>query len=98
MWRNGRRGRLKIYFWQQSAGSIPVIGTQPETFSKPTVFPAFSFSNSLFFCGRNSETLEESVVYQAQYGDNDVWICPLSMFLENITLDGEVQPRFKRIK
>lgn len=22
----GRRGRLKIYFWQQSAGSSPVIG------------------------------------------------------------------------
>lgn len=48
--------------------------------------------------GRNSETLEESVVYQAQYGDNDVWIRPLNMFLENIDLDGKVQPRFKRIK
>lgn len=48
--------------------------------------------------GRNSETLEESVVYQAEYGDNDVWIRPLSMFLENIDLDGKVQPRFKRIK
>ncbi len=26
MWRNGRRGRLKIYSWQQGAGSSPVIG------------------------------------------------------------------------
>lgn len=48
--------------------------------------------------GRNSETLEESVVYQAQYGDNDVWIRPLNMFLENVTLDGQVQPRFKYIE
>ena len=48
--------------------------------------------------GRNSETLEESMVYQAQYGDNDVWIRPLNMFLEKIDLDEQVQPRFKRIK
>ena len=27
MWRNGRRGRLKIFFGQPSAGSSPVIGT-----------------------------------------------------------------------
>lgn len=26
MWRNGRRGRLKIYSWQRGAGSSPAIG------------------------------------------------------------------------
>jgi hypothetical protein len=48
--------------------------------------------------GRNSETLEESIVYQALYGDQDVWIRPLSMFLETIVIDGEPQPRFKRVE
>lgn len=32
MWRNGRRGRLKIYSWQQGAGSSPVIGNLTEWF------------------------------------------------------------------
>ncbi|MDF2550642.1 MAG: hypothetical protein K0S07_1709 [Chlamydiales bacterium] len=30
MWRNGRRGRLKIYSWRQGAGSSPVIGKKKE--------------------------------------------------------------------
>jgi len=46
--------------------------------------------------GRHSETLEELAVYQAMYGENDVWVRPLAMFLENIN-EGS-QPRFKLIK
>ncbi len=34
MWRNGRRGRLKIYSRQLGAGSNPVIGTSLDTFPK----------------------------------------------------------------
>ena len=47
--------------------------------------------------GRHSETLEEVVVYQALYGEGDVWVRPLNMFLESITINGKLQPRFKRI-
>lgn len=39
---------------------------------------------------RHSETLEEVVVYQALYGEYDVWVRPLEMFIEHL----ESKPRF----
>jgi hypothetical protein len=52
--------------------------------------------------GRHSETLEEFVVYQAEYydsefGNNAIWIRPVSMFLEKVTLNGEEVSRFQFI-
>lgn len=47
---------------------------------------------------RHSETLEELVVYQAQYGEGDVWVRPLDMFLETITIDGQSQSRFRLVQ
>lgn len=51
--------------------------------------------------GKHSETLEEMVVYKALYGDGDIWVRPLSMFITK--LDKEKYPgtpqeyRFKEI-
>lgn len=44
---------------------------------------------------RHSETLEEMVIYQALYGKEDVWVRPLSMFLEIVEINGQKIPRFK---
>lgn len=47
---------------------------------------------------RHSESLEELVVYQALQGAQDVWVRPLFLFLETISIDGaEPAPRFRWI-
>ena len=46
---------------------------------------------------KHSETLEEYVVYQAMYGNHDIWIRPRSMFEETITRDGITMKRFTEI-
>ena len=51
----------------------------------------------VFFVARHSETEEEMVVYRTLYGDFSYWVRPLGMFLENVEIDGLVQPRFERV-
>lgn len=43
---------------------------------------------------KHSETEEEHVVYRALYGEEGLWIRPLSMFTEQVEKDGQVIPRF----
>lgn len=47
---------------------------------------------------RHSESLEETVVYEALYGDGDVWVRPIGMFFETVEYKGETLPRFKRVE
>ncbi len=50
---------------------------------------------------RHSETLEEMVVYEAQYvtefGDQSVWVRPRSMFEEQVSFKGMNVDRFTQI-
>ena len=47
---------------------------------------------------KHSETLEELVVYRALYGDNNLWVRPLKMFLEIVEIEGKKVSRFKFIE
>ena len=43
---------------------------------------------------RHSETEEVFVVYRALYGDHGLWIRPLAMFTETVSVNGQSVPRF----
>lgn len=43
---------------------------------------------------QHSETEEELVVYRPDYGQRELWVRPLHMFLESVELNGQTVPRF----
>lgn len=46
----------------------------------------------------HSETYEEMVLYRPQYGEMKLWVRPINMFKENVSINEEEIPRFKFIK
>ena len=42
----------------------------------------------------HSETREALVVYRCLYDDYSLWVRPLAMFCESVTVDGQSVPRF----
>jgi len=46
---------------------------------------------------KNSETLEDMVVYQALCGEKGVWVRPAAMWNETVERDGKVFKRFEYI-
>jgi hypothetical protein len=44
---------------------------------------------------KDSETMEELVVYRALYGDGGLWVRPAQMFFETIERDGKRMKRFE---
>ena len=52
---------------------------------------------------KHSETLEDLVVYQALYdskefGNNAIWVRPVSMFTENVNFEGKEVKRFNLVE
>ena len=46
---------------------------------------------------KDSETLEDRVVYQAMYGDGQLWVRPKEMFFGEVERDGKRTPRFQAL-
>jgi hypothetical protein len=51
----------------------------------------------VLYVAKHSETLEETVVYRALYGDGGVWVRPAAMWEEEIERDGKKFKRFEYI-
>ncbi len=47
---------------------------------------------------KHSETLEELVVYQALYGEGQIWVRPKEIFFDTVDVNGERKSRFEKIK
>ena len=43
---------------------------------------------------RHSETEEQLVVYRALYGEGGLWVRPVAMFQELVSVEGTLVPRF----
>lgn len=52
----------------------------------------------VLYIAKNSETLEDMVVYRALYGAGEVWVRPASMWNEEIVRDGKRVKRFTFIE
>lgn len=52
----------------------------------------------VLFIAKNSETLEDMVVYKALYGDGGIWVRPASMWNETVERDGKQYKRFEYVE
>lgn len=51
----------------------------------------------MLYEGKDSETQEPVVIYQALYGEHGIWVRPKAMFFEDVERDGYSGPRFVEI-
>ena len=47
---------------------------------------------------KDSETLEEMVVYRALYGERGLWVRPAKMFFETVEREGKKMMRFELVE
>ena len=52
----------------------------------------------VFHVATHSETEEKLAVYQCLYGDYSMWVRPLEMFTESVTVEGKTVARFQLIQ
>ena len=51
----------------------------------------------VLYIGKDSETMEDVVIYRALYGQNEVWVRPARMWNETVEHDGKIYKRFTLI-
>lgn len=66
---------------------------------KPGIYKHFKGKEyKVLGVARHSETLEELVLYQAEYGDREIWVRPVSMFFDDVEYEGKNTKRFAFLK
>ena len=83
--------------------NLNLCAGQPAHISSEGAFMEIKTGKYQHFKGReyevlgiasHSETLEPMVVYRALYGEQGLWVRPLSMWSETVDRDGYHGPRF----
>ncbi len=56
--------------------------------------------NLYLILARAKETTnaQSVVIYQALYGDNQIWVRPTNEFFSQVEINGEVVPRFENVE
>lgn len=81
-----------------SQDSLPCLSLKTKSIMVGSVYEHYKgLCYKIIGIARHTETLEELIVYQALYGEGDIWVRPLAMFLENIEINGQSKPRFKLV-
>lgn len=70
----------------------PIIPTPPGLYRH---YKGFLYE--VLDTARHSETRESMTVYRALYGERGLWVRPTAMFQEQVTVRGEMRPRFERV-
>jgi len=72
---------------------------QATNHPKPGIYEHYKGGRYLVLStAKHTETEEYLVVYKTLYGDQSLWVRPLSMFIEKIEKDGQWVQRFKLIE
>ncbi len=67
--------------------------------TKPGIYKHYKGNlYELIAVANHSETLEKLVVYKALYGEGGVWVRPLSMWDEQIEINGKTVHRFELVE
>ena len=86
----------------QPEKSEPVEEKKPEPklpeWNVPGKYRHFKGGEYEFICiAKNSETMEDFVIYKELFGEHKVWARPASMFYQFVEVNGKLMPRFEKI-
>jgi len=101
-WQNGKMTELRCYYNPPNLPrreDLKPFSSEAKAFVGGEIYEHYKGQRyKVISVGRHSETLEETIIYQALYGDHDVWVRPLKMFSQTVLINGQSQPRFKRVQ
>jgi hypothetical protein len=82
-----------------SQDTLPCLSLKAKSITVGSIYEHYKgLRYKILGVARHSETLEELIIYQALYGESDIWVRPLTMFLENAVINGQSQPRFTLVQ